>query len=289
MHRAALRPLLAPALFILLGLLGCHRMPSDVKPVPIDSPVSPEQLAKGRELFRTDCAGCHGQDAGGGGPAAHLAVPPPDLTTLAARHDGVFPREHVIRVVAGEEEVPAHGRSGMPIWQRRYGPPNSGAAAVASFYAQRNLELLLGYLRTLQRPAAAGTRRAPPGAPWPPRDQGSPACLYLSVEASFDTVYELHRIVQSVLKTSEAKREGPREFPTLQVGSPSHPDVGDRPNPGQQPRNRCAALPETHGVDDLVRDRMRQCQAGTSRNEHVAHLIREHLVLTFETNEIARI
>jgi len=140
------------ALFV---LVGCHRrLFPDMQPVPVDSPLTSEQLAEGKKLYRSDCADCHGKDGKGGGrEAARLPAKPTDLTTLATRHGGVFPREYVIRVVAGEEPFAAHERSGMPIWNRRYGPADAGPAAVASLYVQRNLELLVGYLRTLQHPA----------------------------------------------------------------------------------------------------------------------------------------
>jgi len=108
----------------------------------------------GRALYLRACASCHGVDGRGGGPvAAVLAVPPPDLTTIAARGDGTFPRAYVIAVIAGEREVPAHGTREMPVWSQRFGP--NGGPAVATFHARRRLELLATHLESLQRPATA--------------------------------------------------------------------------------------------------------------------------------------
>lgn len=56
----------------------------------------PETLiysVKGPELFRTYCATCHGSDAKGTGPmASSLKAKVPDLTILAKKIRGSFPR-----------------------------------------------------------------------------------------------------------------------------------------------------------------------------------------------------
>jgi hypothetical protein len=75
-------------------------------------------------------------------------VPVPDLTTLAARHAGEFPRKYVIDVIVGRQELPTHGTREMPVWNERFG---SGPGHVASFYARRREELLADHLHTLQR------------------------------------------------------------------------------------------------------------------------------------------
>ena len=78
----------------------------------------------GEDLFNTYCAVCHGKDAKGNGPAAGaLKVRPADLTTLAQRHGGKFPREYVTTVLQyGVEDVKAHGSKDMPIWGSLFGP-----------------------------------------------------------------------------------------------------------------------------------------------------------------------
>ena len=78
----------------------------------------------GEDLFNTYCAVCHGKDAKGNGPAAGaLKVRPADLTTLAQRHGGKFPREYVNTVLQyGIEDVKAHGSKDMPIWGDIFGP-----------------------------------------------------------------------------------------------------------------------------------------------------------------------
>jgi mono/diheme cytochrome c family protein len=73
----------------------------------------------GRDLFEFYCATCHGRDGKGGGPAASaLRVTPPDLTTIARRNGGPFPRAVVRELVTGDQQrlVPAHGSKDMPVW-----------------------------------------------------------------------------------------------------------------------------------------------------------------------------
>lgn len=108
--------------------------------------------ADGREAYGRACASCHGADARGSRPAADdVTGPAPDLTGLAARHGGIFPREWVIAVVGGEVPIAAHGEREMPVWQQRFGP-RSGATAAAAFYERRRMEALADYLASLQRP-----------------------------------------------------------------------------------------------------------------------------------------
>jgi mono/diheme cytochrome c family protein len=128
------------AIALLLGLAGCSRgrlLRAD------------EERNEGRQLYVRTCASCHGTDGRGFGPVAPaLRVPPPDLTTLAARSDGVFPRAYVIEVIAGERELPSHGTRDMPVWSQRFGP---GPGRVASGHARRRLELLADHLASLQQ------------------------------------------------------------------------------------------------------------------------------------------
>jgi mono/diheme cytochrome c family protein len=80
-------------------------------------PPVPTSPGDGKEMFIAYCAACHGADATGKGPAAPaLKKAPADLTTLAARNNGVFPQLHVSRFIKGDEVVEAHGSRDMPIW-----------------------------------------------------------------------------------------------------------------------------------------------------------------------------
>lgn len=104
-----------------------------------------------RSPFLRACASCHGADARGAGPAAGaLRVSPPDLTLLAARNGGVFPRDAVLAVVTGARTLAAHGSREMPVWSITFDPP-SGPTAVASIVAQQRVDAIVHDLESRQR------------------------------------------------------------------------------------------------------------------------------------------
>lgn len=81
------------------------------------SGTEPPDGASGRNTYMTYCASCHGENLKGVGPVASaLKTQPPDLTTLAKRHDGKFPYEYVAGVVRFGKPISAHGSPDMPIW-----------------------------------------------------------------------------------------------------------------------------------------------------------------------------
>src|SRR5438034_11647890 len=67
----------------------------------------------GVDNFHDYCSPCHGRDGRGDGPvAAALRPRPSDLTALAGRNNGVFPRARVRDYITnGSPEIPAHGNS----------------------------------------------------------------------------------------------------------------------------------------------------------------------------------
>ena len=79
--------------------------------------VKPTSSVSGAQMFKEYCAVCHGPSGKGDGPVATaLKVPPPDLTTLAQRHDGKFPDDYVSNVLKNGVQNPAHGSGEMPVW-----------------------------------------------------------------------------------------------------------------------------------------------------------------------------
>lgn len=79
-------------------------------------PARAQDLPDGAAVFAAACAGCHGESARGDGPLADvLTIDVPDLTRLAAQHDGVFPRFSVLHVVDGRTGLRGHGGP-MPVF-----------------------------------------------------------------------------------------------------------------------------------------------------------------------------
>lgn len=75
------------------------------------------QSVKGVDLYHAYCASCHGVDGKGNGPVAPaLNTKPSDLTTIKQRHGGIFPTERIRKIIAGDEEILAHGSREMPVW-----------------------------------------------------------------------------------------------------------------------------------------------------------------------------
>lgn len=71
----------------------------------------------GEELYGRFCAACHGTGAHGDGPVSKsLSVEVPDLTLIARRAGGKFPRERVLQIIDGRHIIGAHGSRTMPVW-----------------------------------------------------------------------------------------------------------------------------------------------------------------------------
>lgn len=107
----------------------------------------------GKDSFEAYCATCHGADARGNGPVARaLKGTPADLTMLASRNRGVFPRDHVKAAIAGAgRTVAAHGTTEMPIWGPLFRAFESDARVAV------RIDNLVTYLETLQmRPIQTG-------------------------------------------------------------------------------------------------------------------------------------
>lgn len=79
------------------------------------SPVGANETA-GAALYANHCAVCHGAGLRGDGPMADiLRIAPPDLTRIAERYNGVFPRTGIARRIDGRDPILSHGGD-MPIF-----------------------------------------------------------------------------------------------------------------------------------------------------------------------------
>jgi len=112
------------------------------------APVQNTPANSGAEMFKSYCAPCHGADAKGAGPAsADLKTTPPDLTTLAKRHEGKFPSDYVTTVLRNGVKAPAHGSSDMPVW----GPLLATVSGRDDAIISMRISNLVRYLESLQQ------------------------------------------------------------------------------------------------------------------------------------------
>jgi mono/diheme cytochrome c family protein len=139
-----------PSIFLLLPLLfsaASLTMAQDNDKSVQKTAIQQTSPASGGEMFKTYCAVCHGKDAKGGGPAAvELKKAPPDLTTLAKRHDGKFPGDYVANMLRNGAKVPAHGSSDMPVW----GPLFASISGRDPALVNMRIANLVRYLESLQ-------------------------------------------------------------------------------------------------------------------------------------------
>lgn len=109
-----------------------------------------------RLLYARYCADCHGSDARGAGPMpTALSEKVPDLTVLAQKNGGVFPRARVERLLT--QTTPsriAHGGLSMAPWG--FVLSDRGRDTHAGKLRAQNLTR---YLETLQRTAQGNTAR----------------------------------------------------------------------------------------------------------------------------------
>jgi len=102
----------------------------------------------GVDIFHNYCSPCHGRDGRGDGPVAVALNPrPADLTQLAAKNKGIFPRAQVRDFITnGTRPIPAHGTSAMPVWGPTFHALETDDRAVSIRIAN-----VVEYLATIQK------------------------------------------------------------------------------------------------------------------------------------------
>ena len=107
---------------------------------------SPES---GAELYKRFCAVCHANDGKGNGPPpapSRFKESPPDLTTLAKRHNGEFPEAYVADVLRNGVKMPDHGPAEMPVWGTAFSSTSKSDEARAN----ARITSLTNYLESIQ-------------------------------------------------------------------------------------------------------------------------------------------
>lgn len=107
----------------------------------------------GKELYVRFCASCHGVTGTGDGPVAgSFKVEVPDLTLVAKRAKGLYPRDRIEKIIDGRYIVAAHGSRTMPVWGDDF-----GRLEIGNPDAERSPRLIIqrlaDYVWLLQKPA----------------------------------------------------------------------------------------------------------------------------------------
>lgn len=193
----------------------------------------PGQTGSGATLFDAYCAPCHGTDGKGKGSiSGALKTPPPDLSTLTARHGGRYPRARVERFVTDGTGTlaPAHAVKVMPKWGPTLSSFDPSIARVKG-----NIAAIVSHLETLQTEVviASGTLvhhaltddlfhigtlwiRGTPGTEyyrWLSAGTGHQATLTLAVDPSRFADARNTRILPGTLRHNEA----PSAWPIVHV------------------------------------------------------------------------
>jgi mono/diheme cytochrome c family protein len=109
-------------------------------------PIQHTSAASGSQMYVAYCAACHGTNGKGDGPAASaLKAPPADLTNLAKRHDGKFPRNEVYDAISGQRSIAAHGSKDMPVWGTLFRSMDAHES-----FSMLRLKNLTDYIESLQ-------------------------------------------------------------------------------------------------------------------------------------------
>ncbi|MDU8912008.1 cytochrome c [Aestuariicoccus sp. MJ-SS9] len=116
---------------------------------------SAQDFTYGEQMFRQNCAVCHGDNAEGDGPVAELfAQKPANLRELSKGNGGAFPFSEVYQSIDGRRQVKAHGVSEMPVWgdllmEEAY-PATIHPGVTAEDIVQGRVLALVYYLQSIQ-------------------------------------------------------------------------------------------------------------------------------------------
>lgn len=104
----------------------------------------------GEQNYQRFCAACHGEEGKGDGPVSSALVGGAlDLTLIAERHDGEFPRDMIRNAIDGRFAVDAHGTASMPVWGYEF-YVTEGAGNFSDENVDVILDRLVDYLESIQ-------------------------------------------------------------------------------------------------------------------------------------------
>jgi hypothetical protein len=136
---------LAGALGLVILVGGAVVQANSQAPIPADF---------GRGDFMNYCAACHGVGGKGDGTVAEfLTISAADLTQMALRNGGIFPRQRAIEVIDGRAQVSVHGERDMPVWGDwfKFEADSDGAGTKTEKVVRERITSLVDYLESIQQ------------------------------------------------------------------------------------------------------------------------------------------
>ena len=136
------------AFLVFAFLLVAFALSEEKKPEIRHVPAPLTSAASGKEMYKSYCASCHGENGKGNGPASPaLKAMPTDLTLLTKNNAGKFPAERVMSILRGQATVTAHGNRDMPVW----GPVLWHMSQGHESEVQQRVVNLTEYIQSLQQ------------------------------------------------------------------------------------------------------------------------------------------
>jgi len=108
------------------------------------------QATEGADLYKQNCAVCHGNDGKGNGPPpkdSPYKEAPPDLTALAQGNKGKFPDAYVEDVLRSGVKLADHGSAEMPVW----GTVFKAVTKSDESQVKQRISSLTSYLKSIQQ------------------------------------------------------------------------------------------------------------------------------------------
>ena len=123
--------------------------------LPASADGNPSAASKeGEADFITYCAACHGVGGRGDGTVAEfLTIEAADLTQLARKNGGVFPRARAVEVIDGRQQVKTHGTRDMPVWGdwfKSEAEMSEGEKGAEEATVRRRIDGLTDYIEFIQ-------------------------------------------------------------------------------------------------------------------------------------------
>lgn len=133
---------------VLRILIGGFIAATSVAAATVGAGPQTAQIAEGKEKYDVYCRACHGATGKGDGTLGKsLRKRPADLTQLAKKNQGQFPKETVAKLIDGRTGDEAHLKGDMPVWGDVF---SKSQTSTGPEDVKARIDALVRYLETIQ-------------------------------------------------------------------------------------------------------------------------------------------